>query len=86
MVGKSRHLRDPRWRSQLIARLIQFSYSLVNILLPPVIHQELVTEHHMRIGAENSAVNKVDKTPVLMEIFFLIRLYLFSAVLGSQKN
>ena len=40
----------------------------------------------MRIGAENSAVNKVDKTPVLMEIFFLIRLYLFSAVLGSQKN
>ena len=86
MVGKSRHLRDPRWRSQHIARLIQFSYSLVNILLPPVIHQELVTEHHMRIGAENSAVNKVDKTPVLMEIFFLIRLYLFSAVLGSQKN
>ena len=85
MVGKSRHLRDPRWRSQLIARLIQFSYSLVNILLPPVIHQELVTEHHVRI-AENSAVNKVDKTPVLMEIFFLIRLYLFSAVLGSQKN
>ena len=70
-----------------MARLIQFSYSLVNILLPPVSHQELVTEHHARIGAENSAVNKVDKTPVLMEIFFfLIRLYFFSAVLGSQKN
>ena len=87
MVGKSHYLRDPRWRSRLIARLIQFSYSLVNLLLPPVMHQDLVAEHHARIGAENSAVNRVDKTPVFMHIiFFKLGLILFSEVLGSQQN